>query len=320
MTAKQVLDLKPYLSFEEQLERLSGRGMQVIDAPAALESLRRYGYYRLSGYWYPFRKTNPRGVPGRQDDFKPETSFELIVALYEFDRQLRLLAMDAVERIEVSVRVDVGHRLGKKHPQAHEYAQYLDGKFAKQPDRNGDIPFLIWQQKTREGVAKAKDEFVKHHRRHYGGKMPIWVATELWEFGQLSKFFAGMQYSDQKYIARRYGIDEGNVLASWLRAINFVRNVAAHHGRLWNRNVADRPSIPVTQPHHLLHHLAVDDHAQTRIYGVLAVIQKMMRVISPGDSWSSNLKSLCEVFPANAVVSLRDAGFPSDWSQKGLWG
>lgn len=320
MTLQPQPQLKPHLSYEDQLERLVSRGMSVADAPAGIESLRKLGYYRLSGYWYPFRKTNPRGVPGRQDAFQPHTSLELIVALYEFDRQLRLLAMDAVERIEVAMRVDIGHRLGKKHPLAHEDPQFLDGKFTKVPDaKTGQIAYIAWLQKMRETVAKAKDEFVKHHKKNYDGKMPIWVVTELWEFGQLSKFFAGMQYPDQTYIARRYGLPEGHILASWLRAINFVRNVSAHHGRLWNRSIADQPGFPVTQSHHLLHHVACDSRAQTRVYGVLCVLRKMLKTISPEDPWMEKLRALCATFPANSIVSLQDAGFPQSWEDMALW-
>lgn len=314
------LPLKPHLSFEDQLSLLNSRGMTVADEVAAHEALQRLGYYRLSGYWYPFRNTNPRGTPGRQDTFQQGTSFELIVALYEFDRQLRLLVMDAVERVEVALRVDVGHRLGKKHPQAHEQPQYLDGKFTRDIDvRTGDTRYNEWIRKMRDSVQKAKDEFVKHHKARYGGNMPIWVVTELWEFGQLSKFFAGMHYNDQSYVAKRYGLAEGHQLASWLRAINFARNVSAHHGRLWNRNIADRPSFPVTQHHHLLHHVACDTHAQTRIYGVLCVLQKMLKVVSPGDPWPKDLKALCSTFPANKIATLQDAGFPADWNDKALW-
>ena len=229
--------------------------------------------------------------------------------------------MDAVERIEVAMRVDIGHRLGKKHPLAHKTPNLLDGKFTRDIDRlTGETAYSEWSKKMNETVRKkAKEEFVKHHKNKYGGEMPIWVITELWEFGLLSKFFAGMQYSDQLYIAKRYGLPEGRLLATWLRSINFVRNVSAHHGRLWNRSITDSPSFPKVQAQHPLHHVARDQRVQTRVYSVLCVLQTMLKIVSPGDEWKNKLISACSTFPQSPIISLGDAGFPDNWGQKTLW-
>lgn len=313
--------LKTHLSYTAQLALLKQRGLIVADDDAAAAFLQRLNYYRLSGYWYPFRKTNPHGVPGRQDEFRAGTTFEHLIGLYEFDRQLRLLVLSAIERIEVAVRVDIAHRLGIQHPCAHEEPSLLDGNFTGKIVNlaSGQTAYELWKAKLADTVRKAKDDFVKHHRTKYKNKMPIWVIVELWEFGQLSKFFAGMKSSDQTYIARRYGLTQGNYLESWLRALNFVRNVSAHHGRLWNRNITDRPSFPAGQPHHRLYHIAADTHAQTRVYGVLCVIQQMLRTISPDDRWNDKLKSLCQQFPITPVVSLNNAGFVAGWDHMPLW-
>jgi abortive infection bacteriophage resistance protein len=315
-----VTTLKPFLSFAEQLQKLKNRGLAVGSDELALVALQRLNYYRLSGYWYPFRKTNPRGVPGRQDEFVPGTSFELILSLYEFDRHLRLLVMDAVERIEIAIRVDIAHRLGRKHPLAHETPSILDGKFTTvKSAKTGKTEYEDWSAKLAETIAKAKDEFVKHHVARYGGKMPVWVVVELLELRQLSVFFSGMQHSDQSYIAKRYSAAQGNHLAAWLRAITILRNISAHHGRLWNRNITSRPTFPPTQQHFHLHHVATNSHAQTRVYGVLSVIQQMLHVAAPDSSWGERLKSHCAAFPANPIVSLNDAGFPNDWDKLSLW-
>ncbi|WP_407947552.1 Abi family protein [Paraburkholderia polaris] len=146
----------------------------------------------------------------------------MAVDFYDFDRALRLLVLDAIERIEVAVRVDVAHLLGRRHRLAHECAVLLDARFqhAERLKRYND------------GVQKkAKEDFVAHHIQRYAGRMPIWVATETWDFGLLSKFYAGMKYGDQGRIAQCYGVD-GPTLESRLRALNFVRNVSAHHSRL----------------------------------------------------------------------------------------
>jgi len=89
---------KPHLSFEHQLELLKSRGLEVTNDNTALEYLRRLGYYRLSGYWYPCRKLLSSAErqsklerPQRSDEFMPDARFQDTVALYVFDKKLRLL-------------------------------------------------------------------------------------------------------------------------------------------------------------------------------------------------------------------------------------
>lgn len=115
---------KPWKSFEDQLKLLKARGMQVDDNAAALDYLERIGYYRLSGYWYPMRQIDKeesehQKAPVRSDRFLPGSRFEDAVRLYVFDKKLRLLALDVLERIEMAVRADVAYVLGKRHPMAH---------------------------------------------------------------------------------------------------------------------------------------------------------------------------------------------------------
>lgn len=124
---------KPWLSHHEQLDLLKSRGLAVTDDARALDYLRRIGYYRLSGYWFAFRQRSepccawPRRRTGKKgksvrvehialDEFKPGASFQDAVALYVFDKRLRLLVLDALERIEVAFRVDISHTLGELRP------------------------------------------------------------------------------------------------------------------------------------------------------------------------------------------------------------
>lgn len=314
-------NIKFHLTVGEQVNLLKSRGMRVDDDAVAISTLTRLGYYRISGYFYPLRKTQPRGVVGRQDDFQDGTSIELVSQLYEFDRHLRLLVLDAVERIEVAVRCDVAYRLGQRHRLAHEQSSELDANFCTLVDHiSQKTAHQDWTERLAQVLKRAKKEdFVKHHIENYGGKMPIWVITEVWDFGLLSKFFAGMKYKDQNYLARRYGLPEGKYLVSWLRAINFARNVCAHHSRLWNRNIIERPGFPPSQPHSKLNHLLGDTSAQTRIYGTLCVLRTMLSVISPDSDWAERLKLICAAFPISPLMSLRAAGFPDDWENKSLW-
>jgi abortive infection bacteriophage resistance protein len=313
--------IKPHLTLSEQVTLLKRRGMIITDDAAAVATLERLGYYRLSGYFYPLRKTQPRGVPGRQDEFQTGTSLELVDQLAEFDRELRLVVLDAVERVEVALRCDIAHRLGQRHALAHEMSDELDTRFCTAINpRTGRVDYDDWLQKLSTLLQRAqKEDFVKHHAEKYGGKMPIWVVTEIWDFGLLSKFFAGMRFTDQRFIARRYGLGEAKYLISWLRAINFVRNVSAHHSRLWNRNIIERPGFPATQPHHYLHHLNGNTHAQTRIYGTLCVLKCMLDRISTSHDWTRRVCDLTRRFPKSEIITLEAAGFPVSWDDLPLW-
>lgn len=233
---------KEWKSFDEQLDLLKSRGMVVENDLAALDYLQRIGYYRLSGYFYPFRELEISLEGGlnyqRKNAFIAESRFEEVVELYVFDKRLRLLALDALERIELAVRVDIAYLLGERDIYAHENPACLHGNFTKKVQKySGKTRHDEWLEKYHEFVHRArKESFVSHYLNKYQ-KLPIWVAIEIWDFGALSKLFSGLNIADQDQIANKYGISKGQDFAGWLRGLNFVRNVSAHHSRLWNINI-----------------------------------------------------------------------------------
>lgn len=313
--------LKSWLSFADQLQRLRDRGLAVENEAAALDYLERIGYYRLSGYWYPLRAIDKaasvaQGKPVRADTFVAGSRFEDVVKLYVFDKKLRLLALDALERIEMAVRVDVAHLLGKHDPRAHENPACLHGNFAKKVivyGRDaGKTQHQVWLEKYQSLLHRArKAPFVAHHQQHYGA-LPVWVAIEVWDFGMLSKLFAGMQYADQQTIAAIYGAPDGQTFAQWLRSLNFIRNVSAHHSRLWNINVLELSHVPAGWP--------AINNARPFLY--FCLMQQLLKVICPNSSWGERFKTLlADDFPAgtNPTVSLADFGVFSGWEGWPLW-
>lgn len=316
---------KPWKSFEEQLALLRSRGLLVDNEPAALDYLDRIGYYRLSGYWYSFRELeitqDSKGKQNfyRKDNFLDGGHFEDAVKIYVFDKKLRLLALDALERIELSVRVDIAHLLGEQDIHAHENAQLFHGHFSKQLIKKGGnagrTQHQIWLERYGHMVVRARREpFVHHYNKKYG-RLPIWVAIEIWDFGLMSKLYAGMKAKDQFDIAQKYGAVDGKAFAGWLRSLNFIRNVSAHHSRLWNINVLERAVL-------------VQDDAywqqlnNARPFYYFCLMQKLIAVICPNSSWGSRFYELLGEFPdvgCNAV-SLKDFGLLDDWQEWGLWG
>ncbi|MEA0681703.1 Abi family protein [Xanthomonas campestris] len=317
---------RPHLSFEAQLEGLKNRGLIVTDDAAALAYLRRLGYYRLSAYLYPFRQSSMSIVDGKvvlhlSDNFKDGASFHDAINLYVFDKKLRMLVSDAIERIEVAIRVDIAYNMGRLHTFAHHQPEFLHGHFSSKVKADtGLTKHQEWLNKLRGLTDKSKEDFVKHYRSKYGLPLPIWVSIEVWDFGLLSHFYAGMKLKEQEELANRFGIPSPNLMTSWLRAINYVRNIAAHHGRLFNRNMVDYPIIPQEGqiPAFDPSWAALNVY---RPYATLCVISYLMKRICPGSSWQARVKNHLQTFPVTQIdgLSVKALGCDDSWANDSFW-
>jgi abortive infection bacteriophage resistance protein len=219
---------KPYKTYAEQVAIWSKRGL-IINNPAEAEKLfSRLNYYRLSAYALPFQK--------EKDIFNKATSWEDIVDLYEFDRELRIKILDCLEIIEVAFRTSICHKL------AYIYGPfgYADAKnFHPKFDHNSWISVLT------DEVNRSKETFVTHFQDKYKNTLhfPIWMTAEVMSFGTVSKLYKGLNFSDKKNIAKEYDIP-APVYESWLHFFTYIRNLCAHHARVWNRELAIRPKYP----------------------------------------------------------------------------
>jgi abortive infection bacteriophage resistance protein len=211
--------VKPYRTVVGQIALLQSRGMEITDVAAAAACLGRIGYYRLSGYWYASRKSHatvnpltgvvvPHPITGKpqvivEDDFRTGATFQQVMDLYVFDKRLRLLFLDAIERIEVALRVDVALLIGARDPWAHRNPAQLHGNFTKKINPlHGQTEYTKCIERLDQTFDRSKDEFVKHFKRKYVGENPpIWIAIELWDFGMLSMFLSGMMVADQEQLA-----------------------------------------------------------------------------------------------------------------------
>lgn len=313
------VQVKPWKSIDEQVEILQSRGLQIEDSDRAKRYLRRLGYYRLSGYWYPFRQfreaSDAQSAELRQDNFVEGSRFGDLIKLYVFDKKLRLLALDALERIEMSLRVDVAHLLGERDARAHENPACFHGNFGNRIDpNNGKTGHQIWLEKYQQQVRRARHTpFVVHNLDKYGC-IPIWVAIEVWDFGMLSTLYAGMKHQDKNVLADKYGATDGNKMASYLRSLNFIRNVSAHHTRLWNVNVVDRSSLPQGE------HWQQLNNARPFFY--FCLMQMFLRVICPTSTWGQRLNTLInEDFPVveSGAIKTGDFGLIDNWRTWELW-
>ena len=294
---------KPALTFEQQLAYLQARGLAVGNPDRAIAALASISYYRLSGYWYPMRH---RAADNKvSSNFEPGATFEAVVDLYEFDRRLRLLVLDALERVEVSLRTTVTYHLGHRHgPFGHEDAANFHPRF----DHGS------WLVKLHDEVARSQDAFVTHYRRTYAGfpALPIWMVTEVMSLGSLSRLVKGLQANDKRSVAGTFHLHPKR-LEDWLHVLTYVRNVCAHHSRLWNRELAIRPDakggaewLPPLTPRN------------DRVFYTLLMLRHLQRCSGNGDEWAGACQAL--LTPITSVDRWRVAmGFPKNWTSHPVW-
>ncbi|MEN3930126.1 Abi family protein [Microvirga sp. W0021] len=322
---------KPYLSPSEQIELLVSRGMHVQDTDVAQQYLVGIGYYRLSAYWFPFRKKIPSSpvpapsITGRYmvlDEFVEDANFQNIIDIYNFDRKLRLIILDALERIEIALRTDVALLLGKLSPVAHRHQQYLNGNFTRHiPKEKNNTRHFEWLERQDHLFLRSKEIFAQHFKTKYNSDAhpPIWIAVEAWDFGLLSVFFQGMKPEDQNNIALKYKIPNGLLLSKWIRSLNDCRNICAHHGRLWDRGVVNYPEWEQLSDNEFLCHILMNKVSCRKIYSTFLCIAYFMRSMSFGADWLKDFILHMQSFPAGSCLSLSDAGFPKDWETLPIW-
>lgn len=320
---RQLAPPKPFRSYSDLARLLTSRGMEVADPLRAERKLAQVGYYRLSGFWFPAREfvrdqhgqvtlCNVTQKPLRQDAFMAGASFDSAFSLYLFDKKLRQLMLDAIERIEIHVRSIVAHEVGYHDPLA-----YLDPRFinprqtANWQDRRGRQrnTWNEWQTRQTEQINRSREDCIEWYRQNHKA-MPFWVVVEAWDFGVLSKYFEILKGSHQNRIAARLGISNAKVLKDWLQEINTLRNRSAHHTRIWNQ-VASNP-VPVLPTEAYFQGLVLDQNALSRLYGLISVIWFLLRQIGPGSQWLHQVADVIDTKPDLPGCPFASLGLPSE--------
>lgn len=301
---------KPHLNFAEQIALLKSRGLAVTDDAIATSYLERVGYYRLRPYWSPFM-IHP-------EKFGAGVEFRHAVQLYVFDKKLRLLFLDAIERIEVAIRVDLAHRIGRRDSFGHRSEQYLDLQRTSKVGRTGETRHQEWLARADKIEADSKEHWVSEFRGQFTGNLPIVMAVELWDFGTVSKLLQMTHLNDRYAIAKKYNI-QPDTLISWVRCLNYVRNACAHHARLWNKPLVDQPMIPKVWEAKHVQHVGLDVQRQSRIYGAAAITRHLLTVTNPQSELHRWFKAHWITFPIVPSLGMDSAGFFQNWENERLW-
>lgn len=291
---------KPPLSYQQQADLLAARGLVIDDQAALLRQLQAVGYYRLCSYWHPFKLPDSTFAAG--------TTFDTVWSYYVFDRQLRLAVMDAIERVEVAVRTALVTQLAMRYGQfAHTDPRHFPSALLSTHTRFVD--------ELREEARRSKEVFVEHFRANYDEfpDLPVWAAAETMTFGAMFTLFKMSERRVQRDVANRYGV-AGPVLLSWLQTLNYVRNLCAHHARLWNRELAIKPVVPDLKNAPAWH--TPQPIANNRPFVVLTLLHFMLAQIAPQSAWRARLYALFDRFPGIPTAPM---GIPAGWRDHALW-
>ena len=291
---------KPYTSASDLVSLLQSRGLTVTDTVKAERYLEHIGYYRLSAYMYPLLQ-----MPKERHLYKPNTSFSQVMMLYRFDKKLRLLIFNEIEKIEVAVRsaiVNVGSEMTGNPFWMTEGSNFIDA-----------VKFRHTMNLIDAELHRSREDFIVHFRETYSDAYPpAWILAEVLPFGVITNIFSNIRnIRTKKNIARRFGLQIAP-FESWLTIVTLTRNSCCHHARVWNKQNTIRPMLPnriagswITLPTDTL-----------RIYFDLCIIKYFLNIISPNNDMRDKIEALLSDFPS---IDINAMGFPRGWENEPLW-
>lgn len=292
---------KSYSSPKEIVQLLKSRGMLIKDEQKAESYLMNIGYHRLSAYVFPFYKN-----PKKDFVLKDGTTFEQVLTLYRFDKKLRILLFNEIEKIEVAIRsvlANVGCQelMDKYWITNPEYFANV-GKF-------GQTLAVIDKE-----LAASKEDYIEDFRRNYVEPYPpAWMITEVLSFGNLNYIYSNIASNKlMKQVSAYFGL-QPQVFTSWLTVLANLRNMCCHHARVWNRDFMLSPAEPRRIMRAWIDTSKMD---KKKIFYRLCIIRYLLSFVSPNNNLTIKLRDLLLRFPS---LDLAAMGFPRNWLDEYLW-
>ncbi|HCE7248669.1 TPA: Abi family protein [Pseudomonas aeruginosa] len=305
MPRNHIVYSKPAKSPIGLAKHLSAKGLNLRGQQAdAIRAVQFVGYYRLLMY------TRALQDPATKR-FYPGTSFDDVMQLYNFDRQLRFVLMDAIERIEVAMRAAIVCEIaGAPSMGPHFYTDATHFSCAEE--------HLNFMRTTVSNQLRGRH--IEHYFSTYTTPSlpPIWAILESVSFGAISKTFSGLHLDHRKKVASLFSYDE-KIITSWLKTINSLRNDCAHHKRVWNNNVlANSPQYAKS--------IAAEFPANS-LRGSLGaratVLAALIQEIEPNTTWKTKFKTIMAGLPtatmAKAGITEASLGFHANWQSRPFW-
>lgn len=298
---------KKPLTLSEQVERLKKRGLVFDDENEAEGYLSNISYYRLRAYTYPFQE-NGEGLDHKF--IRKDIHFKDIIDLYCFDRRLRSLIFNAIEKIEVAVRTKIIQVYAESTEDSHWYSNKNLYRF--------DCKDLM--EHIKDEVNRSNEDFIKHYKSKYNEPPipPSWMSLEVVSFATLSRLFQALKSDEHKeYITTQFGLKKVAILENWLHAISNLRNCCAHHSRTWNRRFMVSVSLPYNTIYPFMDRDAIGQIRTNKLFAVLSCIVYILDIISPGSDFKTHIKDLLK--SDCRLLDLKDMGFPKYWQSLPAW-
>ena len=313
--SKKVYNKTP-LSFTDQLALLKSRGISVTDEPKAISILQKISYYRLSAYFLPYQSV--------KDTFNHGTTFKQIIDTYSFDRELRLLVFDCIERIEIAIRTQIIYQMAYHYNDSHWqdnqslFIKPYYNKIGIKVDPFSEFQSIISKAKT----VRTPEVFIQHYLNNYSSPSnpPSWMCFELLTIGEMSNIYRGLSSKvDKKRIASFFDLHP-TVFISWLHSLTYVRNICAHHARLWNKELAIKPELLLNPTGDWI---SIPFNNNKRLFYFLCVLKYLLLRANPGNNLKVKLENLFAKYP---TVPIKYLGIPTDgtgnmlnWQDEPLW-
>ncbi len=284
----------------EQIINLKRRNLVILNEEKAVDYLTNIGYFRLSAYFYPLLLE-----PKNKHIFKSGSNFEMALSMYKFDRKLRMLIFNEIEKIEIAIRASITDLVCKE---LNDVFWITDPRYF----RNKEKFTKTLQNITRE-VSRSSEDFMTHFKEKYNNPYPpAWMIVEVVPLGVLCNVFTNLTDSSvKKKVAQRFGIRHG-VFHSWILTIAGLRNMCCHHVRMWNKRLILRPIVPKKTDFLFVENMSELD----RMYCRLCIVKYFISTIAPNNKFTKKLKDLLNRYP---TIDVRAMGFPNDWQNEPLW-
>lgn len=296
---------KPALSFSQQITDLKAKGLEIINEASAENSLSRISFYRLRAYTYPFQDNADSNHP-----FIQKLNFDEIISLYNFDRELRILVFDAIERIEIALRTQI----------IYQFAMSYGSHWQIDPNLYRDIARFTKHIGTLQAEIDRSDEtFIEHYCDNYSSptQPPSWMSLEVASMGTLSKIYQNLKKSPEKEaVANSFGLTQIDIMENWMFCFSSLRNICAHHGRLWNRRMTALIKLSYNTSYPFFDKNEIRRIYQNKLYAVLCAMQYMLNQIEPSNNFKDRLKGLISTIPLGQE---REMGFNKDWDKHPFW-
>lgn len=291
---------KRYMTETDLVALLKNRGLFISDKPKAVRFLECIGYYRLSAYMYPFLK-----IPKDAHQYKKGTTFQQVLNLYRFDKKLRMLLLNEIEKVEIAIRRAIMNI--PVQMTGDIYWLTNSAHFANQKTFQ-DTKNTIDREYT-----KSTEEFIKHFKNSYCDSYPpSWILGELLTMGNVNMVYRNLKADKiRKRISHYFGL-QPIVLESWITSLTLLRNACCHHSRVWNKVCS---IIPV-YPKRIVRHWIIHPTSPQRVYFIICIIKYFLDIISPNNDMLDKMNKLFAAYPEVDKAAL---GFPVGWENEPLW-